>query len=108
MDLLGSSFVFVFLQYYAESHALIYIVDSSDRDRIPDSKEAFGMHFLFYIFCAFSHGDLLFKLVMHAKMSFIKIFLTTVTFRLAADFLLPHFLKCRLHCVQGTVSQELK
>nr|CAD7265352.1 unnamed protein product [Timema shepardi] len=27
--------------YYAESHALIYIVDSSDRDRIPDSKEAF-------------------------------------------------------------------
>lgn len=30
------------LQYYAESHAVIYIVDSSDRDRIPDSKEAFG------------------------------------------------------------------
>nr|CAD7602437.1 unnamed protein product [Timema genevievae] len=28
-------------KYYAESHALIYIVDSSDRDRIPDSKEAF-------------------------------------------------------------------
>ncbi|EFN63993.1 ADP-ribosylation factor-related protein 1 [Formica fusca] len=28
-------------KYYAESHAVIYIVDSSDRDRIPDSKEAF-------------------------------------------------------------------
>lgn len=33
------------LQYYAESHAVIYIVDSSDRDRIPDSKEAFGKTF---------------------------------------------------------------
>jgi hypothetical protein len=44
----SKSFVFVLLQYYAESHALIYIVDSSDRDRIPDSKEAFGMHFYFY------------------------------------------------------------
>lgn len=29
-------------QYYAESHAVIYIVDSSDRDRIDDSKETFG------------------------------------------------------------------
>lgn len=30
---------------------MIYIVDSSDRDRIPDSKETFGkMHFL-TIFC---------------------------------------------------------
>lgn len=29
-------------KYYAESHAVIYIVDSSDRDRIPDSKETFG------------------------------------------------------------------
>ncbi|XP_043498044.1 ADP-ribosylation factor-related protein 1 isoform X3 [Polistes fuscatus] len=28
-------------KYYAESHAVIYIVDSSDRDRIPDSKETF-------------------------------------------------------------------
>ncbi|XP_046390927.1 ADP-ribosylation factor-related protein 1 [Ischnura elegans] len=28
-------------KYYAESHAVIYVVDSSDRDRIPDSKEAF-------------------------------------------------------------------
>lgn len=35
------------LQYYAESHAVIYIVDSSDRDRIPDSKEAFGKALMF-------------------------------------------------------------
>ncbi|KAK6625411.1 ADP-ribosylation factor protein 1 [Polyplax serrata] len=28
-------------KYYAESHAVIYIVDSSDRDRILESKEAF-------------------------------------------------------------------
>ncbi|KAF5307950.1 hypothetical protein FQR65_LT06517 [Abscondita terminalis] len=28
-------------KYYAESHAIIYIVDSSDRERIPDSKETF-------------------------------------------------------------------
>lgn len=34
--------LFVLLQYYAESHALIYIVDSSDRERIPQSKETFG------------------------------------------------------------------
>lgn len=31
-------------KYYAESHAVIYIVDSSDRDRILESKEAFGMY----------------------------------------------------------------
>jgi len=30
------------LQYYAESHAVIYIVDSSDKDRIDESKDAFG------------------------------------------------------------------
>lgn len=52
MDLLSSTFVFVLLQYYAESHALIYIVDSSDRDRIPDSKEAFGMHSYFTVLYA--------------------------------------------------------
>ncbi|KAB0794364.1 hypothetical protein PPYR_11203 [Photinus pyralis] len=28
-------------KYYAESHAIIYIVDSSDRGRIPESKETF-------------------------------------------------------------------
>lgn len=31
-----------FLQYYAESHAIIYIVDSSDTERIDESKKAFG------------------------------------------------------------------
>lgn len=28
-------------KYYAESHAVIYIVDSSDHDRLDESKEAF-------------------------------------------------------------------
>ncbi|XP_053985254.1 ADP-ribosylation factor-related protein 1 isoform X2 [Hylaeus volcanicus] len=28
-------------KYYAESHAVIYIVDSSDREKIPGSKETF-------------------------------------------------------------------
>ncbi|XP_060598982.1 ADP-ribosylation factor-related protein 1-like [Ruditapes philippinarum] len=28
-------------KYYAESHAVIYIVDSSDKERIDESKEAF-------------------------------------------------------------------
>lgn len=35
-------FSFFLSQYYAESHAVIYIVDSSDRDRISESKETFG------------------------------------------------------------------
>jgi len=30
------------VQYYAESHAIIYVVDSSDGDRIEESKQAFG------------------------------------------------------------------
>ncbi|KAK2191023.1 hypothetical protein NP493_62g02001 [Ridgeia piscesae] len=29
-------------KYYAESHALIFVVDSSDRERIDESKEAFN------------------------------------------------------------------
>lgn len=33
---------FGMFQYYAESHAVIYIVDSNDRERIEDSKETFG------------------------------------------------------------------
>lgn len=37
-----NKYIVLCLQYYAESHAVIYIVDSSDRDRIPDSKETFG------------------------------------------------------------------
>lgn len=63
--------------------------------------------FLFYIYFAFCRGDLLFQLVMHAKMPLIKIFLTAVIFRLAPDFLLPHFLKvsssvCTWDCFPGT------
>lgn len=30
-------------KYYAESHAVIFVVDSSDRERIPESKEVFGI-----------------------------------------------------------------
>lgn len=29
-------------QYYAECHAIIYMVDSADRERMEESKEAFG------------------------------------------------------------------
>lgn len=32
------------LQYYAECHAVIYIVDSSDRERVSESKETFGKY----------------------------------------------------------------
>ena len=41
----GGSFSHVdhcLLQYYAESHAVIYIVDSVDKERIEESKDAFG------------------------------------------------------------------
>lgn len=30
-------------KYYQESHAIIYVVDSNDRDRMSESKEVFGM-----------------------------------------------------------------
>lgn len=36
------------MQYYLESHAVIYIVDSSDRDRVDESKEAFGKKKIFF------------------------------------------------------------
>ena len=29
-------------QYYAECHAVIYVVDSADRERMDESKEVFG------------------------------------------------------------------
>lgn len=35
-------FFFSFIQYYAESHAIIYVVDSSDHERLDESKQAFG------------------------------------------------------------------
>lgn len=30
------------LQYYKEVHGVIYAIDSTDRDRLRDSKDAFG------------------------------------------------------------------
>ncbi len=33
------------LQYYSESHGIIYVIDSHDRERIEESKEAFGKLF---------------------------------------------------------------
>lgn len=31
-----------FLQYYAECHGVIYVIDSTDEERLPESKQAFG------------------------------------------------------------------
>lgn len=40
---LPSWLVFILhLQYYAESHGVIYVIDSTDEDRLSESKEAFG------------------------------------------------------------------
>lgn len=30
------------MQYYAESHGVIYVIDSTDEERLSESKEAFG------------------------------------------------------------------
>lgn len=30
-------------KYYQESHAVIYVIDSNDRDRMEESKAIFGM-----------------------------------------------------------------
>lgn len=32
------------LQYYAESHGVIYVIDSTDEERLSESKEAFGTY----------------------------------------------------------------
>lgn len=32
----------VCIQYYAESHGVIYVIDSTDEERLSESKEAFG------------------------------------------------------------------
>lgn len=29
-------------QYYAECHGVIYVIDSTDEERLSESKEAFG------------------------------------------------------------------
>lgn len=34
--------LFVSIQYYAESHGIIYVIDSTDEERLSESKEAFG------------------------------------------------------------------
>lgn len=31
-------------KYYQESHAIIYVVDSHDRNRMEESKEVFGIY----------------------------------------------------------------
>ena len=30
------------MQYYAESHGVIYVIDSTDEERLTESKDAFG------------------------------------------------------------------
>lgn len=36
------SFPNLCIQYYAESHGVIYVIDSTDEERLSESKEAFG------------------------------------------------------------------
>lgn len=40
-DALFVLFIF-YIQYYAESHGVIYVIDSTDEERLSESKEAFG------------------------------------------------------------------
>lgn len=35
-------------KYYQESHAVIYVIDSNDRDRMNESKDVFGTHIYAY------------------------------------------------------------
>lgn len=32
-------------KYYQESHAVIYVIDSNDRERMDESKDVFGWYF---------------------------------------------------------------
>lgn len=34
--------MFYLFQYYAESHGIIYVIDSTDEERLGESKNAFG------------------------------------------------------------------
>jgi len=36
-------------KYFLESHAVIYVVDSSDKERLEDSKQAFGLSWIVFI-----------------------------------------------------------
>lgn len=40
-------------QYYAESHGVIYVIDSTDEERLSESKRAFGEYLVFYLYCDF-------------------------------------------------------
>lgn len=37
------------LQYYAESHGVIYVIDSTDEERLSESKRAFGEYLVFHL-----------------------------------------------------------
>lgn len=39
----------VSFQYYAESHGVIYVIDSTDEERLSESKRAFGEYVVFYL-----------------------------------------------------------
>jgi len=43
-------FIFHF-QYYSECHAVIYVIDSHDRERIQESRELFGEFSSFFMLC---------------------------------------------------------
>uniref|UniRef100_A0A3Q3CWV9 ADP-ribosylation factor related protein 1 n=1 Tax=Haplochromis burtoni TaxID=8153 RepID=A0A3Q3CWV9_HAPBU len=34
-------YVYIYVYYYAESHGVIYVIDSTDEERLSESKEAF-------------------------------------------------------------------
>lgn len=40
-------------QYYAESHGVIYVIDSTDEERLSESKRAFGEYAVLYQSCDF-------------------------------------------------------
>lgn len=40
-------------QYYAESHGVIYVIDSTDEERLSESKRAFGKCAVFDQSCDF-------------------------------------------------------
>ena len=46
-NMFGTAFLdlllYLLFQYFAECHAVIYMVDSADRERMGESKEAFGL-----------------------------------------------------------------
>lgn len=108
MDLLASSFFICFVAVLCRVSCFDLYCGFVRQRPYTRLKGGIWYACLFYVYYAFCHGHLSFQLVMHAEMSLIKIFLIAITFRLAPDCLLSHFLNCLLHCVQGTVSRALK